>query len=52
VPKFKYSIEELHPYFKGKNSIIRLMNNRIGNQDLPRYRPDTVEGATEMAKRL
>ena len=28
------------------------MNTRIGNQDLPRYKPDTVEGATEMAKRL
>ena len=28
------------------------MNTRIGNQDLPIYRPDTVEGATEMAKRL
>lgn len=28
------------------------MNTRMGNQDLPRYKPDTVEGATEMAKRL
>lgn len=28
------------------------MNNRLGNQDLPRFRPDTVEGANEMAKRL
>ena len=24
----------------------------MGNQDLPRFKPDTVEGATEMAKRL
>ena len=45
-------MEELFPYFKGKTSTLRLMNNRLGNQDLPKYRPDTVEGATEMAKRL
>ena len=24
----------------------------MGNQDLPRFKPDTVKGATEMAKRL
>ena len=45
-------MEELFPYFKGKTSTLRLMNNRLGNQDLPRYKPDTVEGANEMAKRL
>ena len=45
-------MEELFPYFKGKTSTLRLMNNRLGNQDLPRFKPDTVEGATEMAKRL
>lgn len=45
-------MEELFPYFKGKTSTLRLMNNRLGNQDLPRFRPDTVEGANEMAKRL
>ena len=28
------------------------MNTRLGNQDLPRFKPDTVEGVTEMAKRL
>lgn len=47
-----YSMEELYPYFKGQNSQLRLMNTRMGNQDLPRFKPDTVEGATEMAKRL
>lgn len=45
-------MEELYPYFKGKNSILRLMNSRMGNENLPRYKPDTVDGATEMAKRL
>ena len=45
-------LEELYPYFKGKTSSLRLMNSRMGNLDLPRYRPDTVEGANEMAKRL
>ena len=28
------------------------MNTRLGNQDLPRFKPDTVEGVIEMAKRL
>jgi hypothetical protein len=28
-------MEELHPYFKGKNSVLRLMNTRMGNLDLP-----------------
>ena len=45
-------MEELFPYIKGKTSTLRLMNGRLGNQDLPRFRPDTVEGANEMAKRL
>ena len=45
-------MEGLYPYFKGKNSVLRIMNTRIGNQDLPRYKPDTVEGVTEMAKKL
>ena len=45
-------MEELYPYFKGQNSQLRLMNTRMGNQDLPRFKPDTVEGANEMAKRL
>ena len=45
-------LEELYPYFKGQNSALRLMNNRMGNLDLPRYKPDTVQGAKEIAKRL
>ena len=47
-----YCMEELQPYFKGKNANLRLMNSRIGNLDLPRYKPDTVQGANEMAQRL
>ena len=47
-----HRIEELYPYFKGKNSNLRLMNARMGNLDLPRYKPDTVPGAIDMAKRL
>ena len=47
-----YQMEELFPYFKGKNSNLRLMNTRMGNQDLPRYKPDTVEGIVDMSKRL
>ena len=47
-----YRMEELQPYFKGKTSSLRLMNSRLGNLDLPHYRPDTVEGTNELAKRL
>lgn len=47
-----YQMEELFPYFKGKNSNLRLMNIRMGNQDLPRYKPDTVDGIVDMSKRL
>lgn len=47
-----YCMEELYPYFKGKNSNLRLINARMGNLDLPRYKPDTVQGANEMAQRL
>lgn len=50
--EYNNSMEELFPYFKGKTSTLRLMNNRLGNQDLPRFKSDTVEGANEMAKRL
>ena len=42
-----YQMEELFPYFKGKNSNLRLMNTRMGNQDLPRYKPDTVDGIVD-----
>lgn len=45
-------MEELYPYFKGKNSNLRLMNTRMGNLDLPHYKPDTVKGSVDMAKRL
>lgn len=47
-----HNMEELYPYFKGKNSALRLMNTRMGNLDLPKYKPDTVQGAIDMAKRL
>ena len=52
MPEINYDMEELFPYFKGKNSNLRLMNTRMGNLDLPRYKPDTVQGEIDMAKRL
>ena len=45
-------MEELYPNFKRRNSTMGLMNARLGNTDMPRYKPDTVLGANEMAKRL
>ena len=44
--------ERLHPNFIGANIALKLMNQRMGGIDLPRYKPDTVEGANDMAKRL
>lgn len=52
MPEINYDMEELFPYFKGKNSNLRLMNTRMGNLDLPRYKPNTVQGEIDMAKRL
>ena len=48
----KLELENLYPYFKGKNSTLRLMNTRIGNLNLPNYKPDTVQGAIELSNRL
>ena len=50
--KMDHQMEELFPYLAGKNSNLRLMNIRMGNQDLPRYKPNTVEGVTDLSKRL
>ena len=47
-----HEMEELYPYFKGQNSQLRLLNSRMGNLDLPRYKPNTVQGIEEMSKRL
>ena len=47
-----YDMEELFPYYKGKTTSLRLMNTRMGNLDLPKYKPDTVQGAIDTAKRL
>ena len=52
LDKNKYRLETLQPYFKGQNANLRLMNTRMGNLDLPRYKPDTVQGAREMTQRL
>lgn len=44
--------ERLYPNFIGSNIALKLMNQRMGGTDLPKYKPDTVEGANDMAKRL
>ena len=48
----KLSMEGLQPYFKGKTTSLRLMNSRLGNLEYPYYKPDTVEGALDMAMHL
>lgn len=45
-------LEELFPYFKTTNSSLRLMNSRLGNLEIPKYKKSTVEGAEELATRL
>jgi len=42
--------EELYPFFKGSNSSMRLMFNRMGNLGMPKYNESTVQGATDMSK--
>lgn len=44
--------EELFPCFKGSNSSMRLMLNRIGKLELPDYKDSTVQGAIDMSKIL
>ena len=44
--------EELYPFFKGSNSSMRLMLNRMGNLKLPNYKESTVQGVTDMSKTL
>lgn len=44
--------EELFPCFKGSNSSMRLMLNRIGKLELPDYKDSTVQGAIDMSKTL
>lgn len=39
-------------YPNKRNDAIRLLNKRLGNIDLPRYTPDTVDAANLMAHRL
>jgi hypothetical protein len=48
---FKH-FESLHPDIVGENSALNLMHYRMGGVDLPKYKPDTVEGSRDMAKRL
>lgn len=44
--------EELFPCFKGSNSSMRLMLNRIGKLELPDYKDSTVQGTIDMSKTL
>ena len=44
--------EELYPFFKGSNSSMQLMLNRIGNLKLPNYKESTVQGVTDISKQL
>ena len=45
-------LERLYPEFLRNNEALKLMNARMGEIDLPKYKPDTVEGANDIAKRL
>ena len=46
------NIKEFFPLYEEKNSILKLMNLRMGNLDLPNYKPDTVQGIVNINKRL
>ncbi|MBR2506917.1 MAG: hypothetical protein IKB70_08500 [Bacilli bacterium] len=44
--------ERLYPEFTRANEALKLMNARMGETKLPKYTPDTVDGANDVAKRL
>lgn len=44
--------ERLYPEFIRGNEALKLMNARMGETKLPKYTPDTVDGANDVAKRL
>jgi hypothetical protein len=46
------NMHELYPYLKDTNASMRLISARMGYLDKPNYKPDTVSGANQMAKRL
>ena len=48
----KFGMEHLQIEYKKGNSSLNLMGARLGDLDRPRYKPDTVMGANDMAKRL
>jgi hypothetical protein len=44
--------KNLRPAGLDYNKSLNLMLKRAGTIDLPKYRPDTIDGANDMAKKL
>ena len=44
--------ESLQPKIVSENDQLSLMQRRMGGTDLQRFKPDTIEGARDLAKRL
>lgn len=45
-------LNRIEPFGLGAQISLKLMNARTGSTDLPHYKPDTVDGANEIAKQL
>lgn len=48
----QYHLEKIEPFGLGANMSLKLMANRYGSTELPKYYKDTVEGANDIAKQL
>lgn len=45
-------LENLYPYFKDKNSVLKLMNTRIGNLEMPKFQPAQIDNLLLMERQL
>lgn len=45
-------LEELYPRFRGSNARLRLMNTRMGNLDMPKFKPAQIDNLLLMERQL
>lgn len=45
-------LEDLYPYFKGRNAHLNLMNIRMGNTEMPKYQPAQIDNLLLMERQL
>lgn len=45
-------LENLYPYFKDRNSVLKLMNTRMGNLEMPKFQPAQIDNLLLMERQL